>query len=183
MYETLLRPHEVNAVPTLPSVREAADRLRNSEQKREEKRQRQIAGSRHFKSSAPQGAGKRKREEGPKDEESSACRALDIKRVRPSEVAISADLELMALQDAASLPRESHEVPLAVDAPISHPVTRVLTPAKVSVSKASPDVRGHTSYLTFACLVPKPSVPTQTDANLNVHATIETDGTPDTCEI
>jgi len=40
-----------------------------------------------------------------------------------------------------------------VDIPLSSVTT---PPAKINVSKALPEVRGHTSYLTFACLVPIP---------------------------
>jgi tRNA (adenine57-N1/adenine58-N1)-methyltransferase len=43
MYETLQRPHDVSQIPALPSVREAAEKLKQSEQRREEKRLRQIA--------------------------------------------------------------------------------------------------------------------------------------------
>jgi tRNA (adenine57-N1/adenine58-N1)-methyltransferase catalytic subunit len=34
--------------------------------------------------------------------------------------------------------------------------TATSPPAKINVSKALPEVRGHTSYLTFACLIPIP---------------------------
>ena len=34
--------------------------------------------------------------------------------------------------------------------------TATTPPAKINVSKALPEVRGHTSYLTFACLIPIP---------------------------
>jgi len=42
---------------------------------------------------------------------------------------------------------------VVADIPIS---TATTPPAKINVSKALPEVRGHTSYLTFACLIPIP---------------------------
>jgi tRNA (adenine57-N1/adenine58-N1)-methyltransferase catalytic subunit len=42
---------------------------------------------------------------------------------------------------------------VVADIPISSATT---LPAKINVSKALPEVRGHTSYLTFACLIPIP---------------------------
>ena len=42
---------------------------------------------------------------------------------------------------------------VVADIPISTPTS---PPAKINVSKALPEVRGHTSYLTFACLIPIP---------------------------
>ena len=38
MYETLLRPHEVNEVPALPSINIATEKLKQHESKREDKR-------------------------------------------------------------------------------------------------------------------------------------------------
>lgn len=43
--------------------------------------------------------------------------------------------------------------------PTTYPVADDMptaSPAKINVSKALPEVRGHTSYLTFACLIPIP---------------------------
>jgi tRNA (adenine57-N1/adenine58-N1)-methyltransferase len=68
MYETLLRPQEVTTISPLRPISEAVDKLRKSEQRREEKRQRQIAGS------------KRKREDGPIDDEETPGERLDVKR-------------------------------------------------------------------------------------------------------
>ena len=42
---------------------------------------------------------------------------------------------------------------VVADTPIS---TGTLPPVKINISKALPEVRGHTSYLTFACLIPIP---------------------------
>jgi len=45
---------------------------------------------------------------------------------------------------------------VVADIPIS---TATSPSAKINVSKALPEVRGHTSYLTFACLIPIPGFP------------------------
>ena len=42
---------------------------------------------------------------------------------------------------------------VVADIPVS---TATTPPAKINVSKVLPEVRGHTSYLTFACLIPIP---------------------------
>ena len=42
---------------------------------------------------------------------------------------------------------------VVADIPMS---TATTPPVKINVSKALPEVRGHTSYLTFACLIPIP---------------------------
>ena len=55
MYETLIRPHQVDAVPALPPIGHISEKLKKAEQKREEKRLRQIANPRAA------AAGKRKR--------------------------------------------------------------------------------------------------------------------------
>ena len=61
MYETLIRPHQVDVVPALPSIAAVADTLKRSEARREEKRLRQIAQA--------QRAAKRKRGEPLTEEE------------------------------------------------------------------------------------------------------------------
>lgn len=50
-----------------------------------------------------------------------------------------------------TLPMSTSDV--VADIPIS---TATTPPAKINVSKVLPEVRGHTSYLTFACLIPIP---------------------------
>ena len=45
MYETLLRPHEVHTIPSLRSIREVSDKLKESEKRREAKRLIQVAAS------------------------------------------------------------------------------------------------------------------------------------------
>ena len=52
-------------------------------------------------------------------------------------------------------PRSLHQLlqMIVADTPIS---TGTLPPVKINIPKALPEARGHTSYLTFACLIPIP---------------------------
>jgi len=127
MYETLLRPHEVNQVPVLQTVEDISEKLKKAEQKRETKRLKQIASSQQSK---------RKREEDVGDELAEVDgNAVSVKRVKTDDEAV--------LQNR--LPQEIPEI-LVTSSTDSDP--------KICVSKAIPEVRGHTSYLTFACLLP-----------------------------
>ncbi|KIJ17555.1 hypothetical protein PAXINDRAFT_167560 [Paxillus involutus ATCC 200175] len=144
MYENLLRPHEVQHLPAPLPLSHIVDKLKKMEQNREEKRLRQIAN-----------ASKRKREDDLEGLEAD-------KRARTEE---SSALEDNNDQDGSKFqatPLASANVGLAtgssqVDA----------TPAKVNLAKASPEVRGHTSYLTFARLVP---ISNPTTENIEVDA-------------
>ena len=66
MYETLLRPHHVDAAPALTPIGAVGARLKQSEARREEKRLRQIANAR---AGAERRAAKRKAEDDEDDEE------------------------------------------------------------------------------------------------------------------
>ncbi|KAF9493603.1 tRNA methyltransferase complex subunit Cpd1 [Pleurotus eryngii] len=134
MYESLVRPHEVDQVPPMRSVDDAREILKKAEQKREDKRLRQIAATRQNL------ANKRKRE-GETDlaEEESHHDTASGKRTKTDEI--------------DDIPQE----PISLDHNIagSSEVADATKPtAKTTVSKAFPEVRGHTSYLTFACLLP-----------------------------
>ncbi|OAX41656.1 tRNA methyltransferase complex subunit Cpd1 [Rhizopogon vinicolor AM-OR11-026] len=118
MFESLLRPHEVHQIAPQP-LAYAIEKLKKSEQKREEKRQNQIARS-----------SKRKRDDLPETDAENA----GGKRFKTQESA-GDDVRAFDIPDPV------------VDQPANQPV-------KMSVSKACPEVRGHTSYLTFARLVP-----------------------------
>ncbi|KAH9947443.1 tRNA methyltransferase complex GCD14 subunit, partial [Amylocystis lapponica] len=142
MYETLLRPHQVDAGAPLAPVGEVSARLKQAEARREEKRLRQIANSR----AARGAAGKRKRE-------AAEAEAADVMGKKPKTddedgplVVAEADVE------AAAAGGEAGETAGAAGCQPADPVSA--PPARSSVSKAFPEVRGHTSYLTFACLLP-----------------------------
>ncbi|SJL07800.1 related to tRNA (adenine(58)-N(1))-methyltransferase catalytic subunit TRM61 [Armillaria ostoyae] len=119
MYETLLRPHDVSQIPALPSIDDAAEKLKRAELRREEKRLKQIAQGQRTK---------RKREGDEEDPDE-----LEVKRAKTDEV-------------TEEISVKSDEIPQDLAAPNTN--------KKFSVSKVMSEVRGHTSYLTFACLLP-----------------------------
>lgn len=146
MYETLLRPHQVDAVPALPSISQVSERLKKSEQKREEKRLRQIAKSRAM------AAGKRKRPDGVDDGDGDRAEGSVGKRPKTD------DEDDVMHNEEEQLPRAGDQHPGA-SAPIGSeevalPATAAEMPKKTTISKTFAEVRGHTSYLTFACLLP-----------------------------
>ena len=168
MYETLLRPHEVSTVPPLLPLSAVSHRLRRSEHKREEKRQRQLAGSRHF-TKAPDGGAKRKREDDGRDEKlvdgegSTLKRSKSISETSPQALGedsvVFAEDNIVLGEDSMdfgedsidfgpTILRDSHDT--LIDSLPTPPL------ARLNVSKGMPEVRGHTSYLTFACLLPLP---------------------------
>ncbi|PBK97345.1 tRNA methyltransferase complex GCD14 subunit [Armillaria gallica] len=119
MYETLLRPHDVSQIPALPSIDDAAEKLKRAELRREEKRLKQIAQGQRTK---------RKREGDEEDPDE-----LEVKRAKTDEVTEEISIK-------------SDEILQDLQAPNTN--------NKFSVSKVMSEVRGHTSYLTFACLLP-----------------------------
>jgi len=165
MYETLLRTHEVNQAPRPAHIGHVAERLKQVERNREDKRQRQIAASRARRHTTE----KRKREDDDgagvvvdPDRDGRGFEATKkAKTVAQSDgdtpapdVIIDVDeddqqpLEVIPAVDGAMPP-----LPASASAPA--PATQVL-------SKHSKEVRGHTSFLTFACLLPttQPQAPT-----------------------
>ncbi|PPQ72952.1 hypothetical protein CVT26_014526 [Gymnopilus dilepis] len=185
MYETLLRPIEVFQVPQMQSVSVLSDKLKQSEQKREEKRLRQIAAN---KAAAAAAAAKPKRKRGEAEEddranvpesESSAEEGVSSKRVKtedalsngagdpeipqPIETDVEAGNEMDIVEESTiveesnvpttPLPSSSRASPVA---PATSTSSASASIPKMNVAKALPEVRGHTSYLTFACLIPAP---------------------------
>lgn len=174
MYETLQRPLDISQIPALPSVKEAAEKLKQSEQKREEKRLRQIAANRAkltASAAGPDGI-KRKRDDGgydkpggppdlgtrvdeensssgsaPGDDGAPISKKLKTEDISGEDETTMSDHDQVD-NDAASTLDSLHHI-----SPSSVPL------AKISLSKAFPEIRGHTSYLTFACLLP--SLPAQ----------------------
>lgn len=138
MYETLLRPHDVSSVPLLLPIGDITERLKQAETKREEKRLRQIAANKRT-------VIKRKRDDDDDDTEETVEEPSGNKRVKIHEdetnfvVATEISSNVVGPDDMDTLGE----------------ATPSLVPSKLSVSKAFSEVRGHTSYLTFACLIPK----------------------------
>ncbi|KIM40900.1 hypothetical protein M413DRAFT_445671 [Hebeloma cylindrosporum] len=215
MYETLLRPIEVFQIPPLPNISLVSEKIKISEQKREEKRLRQIAANKAAAaaaSGAPGGSSsastnnnvnaKRKREDAAEDLDDDEENADEISAVvegliaskkkmrtdigEEDEEAIVEQQEEMdedgspllsggqtdidAVKNEGSDPSpqlattSSHRAPKNASG-LTHPA------AKINVAKALPEVRGHTSYLTFACLIPIPasaaSLASQEDSKKN----------------
>ena len=167
MYETLLRPHEVQQLPPPRPLSQVIDKLKHMEQYREEKRQRQIAN-----------AGKRKREE---DEPTTTGMEREMqtrseremgtgaeggteKRARVGTAGESAAPALVLAEKSDERTGSGREIvpPTPPEDATTSAVagsSQVELPAKLNRSKVSPEVRGHTSYLTFARLVPFPLSP------------------------
>ena len=149
MYETLVRPHEVNQIPDLSLITEVTERLKKGERKREEKRLRQIANSRlnhQFKRKRIyQSDGSSKEEAGNKrartDDEDDPDSRPSLEHIPSTDSQPqTGDVQIKGMSSV-----KVDEVGNDSDAE---------TKAKLNVSKAMPEVRGHTSYLTFACLIP-----------------------------
>jgi tRNA (adenine57-N1/adenine58-N1)-methyltransferase len=148
MYETLVRPHDVTHVPALQSITEVADKLKKSEGVREIKRLRQIAAGQRSHEN-PHGEKRKRSEEMNDQEEPPVAEAEDSgsgKRLKTDDEmddgTPSQDADVSRSLDESST--QSARAGASIPAP----------PAKISVSKAIPEVRGHTSYLTFATLLP-----------------------------
>ncbi|KAF8215001.1 tRNA methyltransferase complex GCD14 subunit-domain-containing protein [Mycena galopus ATCC 62051] len=149
MYETLVRPHDVTQVPALQSITEVADKLKKSEGIREIKRLRQIADGQRSHANPHGEKRKRNEEEGEQDE-------LPVAEAEDSGSGkrLKTDDEMDGAPDA-DVSRSLDELSTQTARGASTPAP----PPKISVSKAIPEVRGHTSYLTFATLLP-PTPPT-----------------------
>jgi len=168
MYETLQRPHDVSQIPSLPSVKDAANKLKQMEQRREEKRLRQIAQNKAKLTTATTSGFKRKR-----DGDTSTTPEVDPFPIMTSEE--SAAIEEYGHDGAAGSSKKCKrtDIPGEDDVAMSDQIRDHATklpidslhqissgsapPARISVSKVFPEVRGHTSYLTFASLLPSPA--------------------------
>ncbi|THH11158.1 hypothetical protein EW145_g850 [Phellinidium pouzarii] len=194
MYETLIRPHEVHALPTLRPISEASAKLKQSEVRRENKRLKQIAAS---QAKREKGGKKRKRDpqvnEGatqqgddngshaeigdPRDQLDAEDSHTGTKKVRTEgeepvddgsvaqsdfirdPAASSTTTSEQAVLNSNTLSQVSEEsVALCISTetqePPASPVLSSGEPSKMVVSRIPNEVRGHTSYLTFAVLLP-----------------------------
>ncbi|TFK63044.1 GCD14-domain-containing protein [Pluteus cervinus] len=166
MYETLLRPHDVTQIPTLITVDQIGERIKGLEQKREEKRLRQIASGRAGRYADPQtqlaastststgtgstaagtnaSAGSKRKRDGDGDGDSGEVGVETIQFPASS----SSTSEISTTQAFHQQQPQQQEIIGSDDEDEANNDTRI------SVSKAYPEVRGHTSYLTFAVLQP-----------------------------
>lgn len=161
MYETLQRPHQVDVIPAPPSVRSASTALKRAELRRETKRLRQIAQAHRGTTKA---SGKRKREDvaaaateskrAKTDESDDAAMVVDAPVDAPASTVdtplISTDAKNTAQESGAMVEVKNEEK----EAEDEEDEEEEGEPAKISLSKMFPEVRGHTSYLTFAVLFP-----------------------------
>lgn len=176
MYETLLRPHEVYNYPPLQDITSIGEKLKTAEARREELRLKQIASNRSsalaaaanstLYSTSPSSSGpttsrgtaaqKRKREEeevnGAEEEAvDKMVVVVDEQDLQPQEEGVGeVEPKRVRLDDEEDVVLDD-----AVPTSIARPKpTSTNVSVRMGVSKASPEVRGHTSYLTFACLIP-----------------------------
>ncbi|KZV73192.1 tRNA methyltransferase complex GCD14 subunit [Peniophora sp. CONT] len=151
MYETLLRPHEVNEVPALPSIATASDKLKQHERKREDKRMRQIAASQAKLVEKQQ---KRKRNEDDEDaagvEDENETKRLKTDNDEETGAAMTIEVTSRDRDPAAQV---EAKVPAAQAASVE--AASIEDVGQQVVSRVVPEVRGHTSYLTFAILLPR----------------------------
>jgi tRNA (adenine57-N1/adenine58-N1)-methyltransferase len=156
MYETLLRSHEVSQAPRLVQIGAAAEKLKQQERNREDKRQRQIAASRARRHAME----KREREDDTSDNAGGLVNqdpdfhepeAKKVKTSTPSDEDTPAPDVVMEIDEedlGNQLP------PAMADGSMPPPPSPAPTPAIQVLSKHPKEVRGHTSFLTFACLLP-----------------------------
>jgi len=195
MYETLMRPHEVSQIPSLKSVRQVGEELKDMAVRREERRLRQIA------SSAASRAKRKREESGDELDLGKTQEDASSKRVKTGEgegggtsttkvgtgirkgdndhdgsanTNAGTNLNFATDPEAATDPIEysngldegirPNRWVGSVDIDGSNPISGDSGSGKhLNVSKVFPEIRGHTSYLTFACLVPFPSGATLRD--------------------
>ena len=153
MYETLLRPHEVAQLPAPIPIQAVRDKLQVAEVQKEERRLKQIAASRAKKdmgmsqgpSTATESGGKRKHGAVNNDaiEEADDGGPSPAKKAKTQEVKVEENKHDLAspFPSSVGLERKGLE---------SSPAS----PSPFLVTQPIKEVRGHTSYLMFACLVP-----------------------------
>ncbi|ESK82971.1 trna methyltransferase complex subunit cpd1 [Moniliophthora roreri MCA 2997] len=138
-YETLLRPYEISPSSPLPTIFDAANKIKESERKREEKRIMQVKGGHRGTSGKQEKEKKRKLEDG---EES------DNKRAKTEENEVEGTGESVKQE-------EPEPEPVIVSEPAQTLETELQGSTTPTVlARVMPEVRGHTSYLTFAVLLP-----------------------------
>ncbi|KAF8527525.1 tRNA methyltransferase complex subunit Cpd1 [Hysterangium stoloniferum] len=137
MYETLIRPHEVTQSSGLIPLKDIRVKLQIAEQAKEDRRLVQIASSK---------AKKEKRSTVTEDENDQQTQNVSnqAKRSRTDEANIHI-LDKSEDAMATFLPPLDNTNALHRDSP---------APVGMTLTQPIREVRGHTSYLTFACLLP-----------------------------
>lgn len=150
MYETLVRPHDVHQIPRLVSIETVMGQVKLHELKKEQRRLQQVAASDKKRNSR-----KRKREDeeegGPDLDlgtgDQKRRRDVDAAAPHPSTAGLIAVTAATPDADSSTLD-PPHQTLSRQDARLASLATS--TP----MAKPMPEVRGHTSYLTFASLLP-----------------------------
>lgn len=145
MFETLLRPHDVHQIPKLISIDTVVEQVKLHDLKREQRRLEQVAASEKKRSNRKRKREDMEEEDGPDPDLGTG----DQKRKRESEppptsTATTATDHMREVTTLEPTPlqssrKEARLAALATATPMSKPL---------------PEVRGHTSYLTFATLLP-----------------------------
>jgi tRNA (adenine57-N1/adenine58-N1)-methyltransferase catalytic subunit len=145
MFECLIRPHEVSTQQKPVNISHIIERLQEADVKREERRQRQIANA------IIRNAAKRKREEEsdgankePESLDQDTSSEIPLKRLKTEQVPSTTG---SVAPTPVQQPSPSVCPPGQTDSEDTHTQTQV-------VSRVIPEVRGHTSYLTFAIKLP-----------------------------
>ncbi|KAF8799358.1 GCD14-domain-containing protein [Phlegmacium glaucopus] len=185
MFETLVRPIEVFQIPPLQPVSVVSEKLKRSELKREDKRLRQIAANKTTANGKRKrdaiavdgdevdGGGGGMNTTELADGASGSVDGNSNKRVKIVSLPMTEDEDdgILKMEELNTnmIGDPSTSVEAAADRSITTnphvvaemPMSTVTAPppAKINISKALPEVRGHTSYLTFACLIPIPQNP------------------------
>ncbi|KAG5337955.1 hypothetical protein C0989_008577 [Termitomyces sp. Mn162] len=149
MYETLLRPVEVSHVPVSQPIGDISEKLKQAERKREEKRLQQIAAGKQNKRKRGDGMPLKDQSEEASEVDTAAGERKRLKTNEESDTVVPEPLQGMDLDSSEEPVGVAPSTPLAPSGP---PVQ--IFPSKVNISKVMPEVRGHTSYLTFASLMP-----------------------------
>ncbi|CAE6519978.1 unnamed protein product [Rhizoctonia solani] len=147
MHETLTKPHDICNAP-MQTVEGAASRLRDIETRKEQRRLKQIESAAQDK--------KRKRINGNEEEQEND----PSKRVKVESQVQSVEESLPELNPSASLPNNPSSAQ-PKRGPHANATPSASEGERYIVSKPFSEVRGHTSYLTFAILVPSTCDSTQ----------------------
>jgi tRNA (adenine57-N1/adenine58-N1)-methyltransferase len=152
MYETLLRPHEVSHAPRPVQIDTVTEKLKQQERNREDKRQRQIAASRARRHIMD----KREREDdnnaGGVVDRDPDCHEPEAKKAKTSAPGDDAPDVVMEIDE--DLGDQPPAAPDVADSAMPSPPLSAPAPTIQALSRHSKEVRGHTSFLTLACLLP-----------------------------
>ncbi|KAH7340572.1 tRNA methyltransferase complex GCD14 subunit-domain-containing protein [Rhizoctonia solani] len=156
MYETLTKPHDICNTP-MQTVEDAASRLRDIETRKEHRRLKQIESAARDK--------KRKRIDGSEEDRKMIYRKEPRSHPRHNPLR-NHYLDTSGSRSGNLPPTQPKRGPHTNATPLAAP-----DGGRYIVSKPFSEVRGHTSYLTFAMLVPSTCDSTQLKESTEVEPT------------